>query len=617
MCGIVFLISHKPIEANLLSSMRDTLIHRGPDGFGQVIEQTNSGHWVGLAHRRLSIIDLSDHGKQPMENDDASLVITFNGEIYNYREIRNELSQRGYTFKTQTDTEVLLKAYQEWGADSIRKLNGMFAFVIWDRRKQEAFVARDRFGEKPLYYAHIPSGGIIFASEIKAILAHPEISFKPCEQKIDSYILCSSDLYRTNLTFYKNINSFPAATIRTIDQIGNFKKEIEYWNVDLSEKNSNNNSLSQDKFFEFEELLKKSISLRLNADVSVGACLSGGLDSSSICSLIGDSKYHLNQDFICYSARFDNDPTISEGIYIDTITKKYGFKNQSISPNEQDFLSSVEKLYWHQEKPFLSASIYLEYELYSKIKSQGSKVILDGQGADEILGGYQHYFSDFQLDCLAKKNYLKLLRDTTLFKRRLQKEAQYYTDVKRRFNPNIACTFLELFLNKIYSLVKPLSSQNLNNRLLDGIKYDMLPAQLHAADRNSMAHSIETRFPFLDYNLVDFCLSLNNDYLFSEGWTKHILRKSMDDILPPNIQWRADKVGFAAPQDKWLRGHLKAWAFKKLFEGPVTELSHWNQDKIRKIWDIHQSCKEDTSWALWRWISLAQWLELNFNNFKG
>lgn len=617
MCGIVFILSHKPIEENLLAYMRDKLTHRGPDGFGQVIEKTRNGQWVGLAHRRLSIVDLSDNGKQPMENDDGTLIITFNGEIYNYKDIKKELINLGYNFKTQTDTEVLLKAYDEWGTDAIHKLNGMFAFIIWNKREQTVFIARDRFGEKPLYYAHIPSGGIVFASEIKAILAHPEIATEPSETKINSYVNRSADLYHSNLTFYKNIFVFSPSTYSIIDVNTGKKQESQYW--DSAEIISNKNDLinSHDVFEKFHYLLNESIRKRLNADVDIGACLSGGLDSSTICSLVGKSGYHMENNFSCFSARFDNDKTISEGYFIDLVLNDYKFQNFSVSPNEDDFLNDLENVYQHQEEPFLSASIFLEHNLYKKIKETGTKVILDGQGADEILAGYHYYFKDLQTDLLGQKEYTSLAKNTFNFNKRLKIEANKYHNVERRFNPNISYSFIDIIKIKINSFLgNKIHTHALDNRIVEGIKYDMLPSQLHAADRNSMAHSIETRFPFLDYDFVDFCLTLDSKFLISNGWTKYPIRESMVNILPDEIRWRSDKVGFAAPQDYWLRNKLKLWAHERLFKGPIVDIPGWNYEYLNNLWNGHQSGSTDYSWALWRWLSLSQWLNTNFGNLK-
>lgn len=619
MCGIVFLISEKPVQEETLAAMRDTLIHRGPNGFGQLIEKNRAEYHVGLAHRRLSILDLSENGKQPMENPMNNTVITYNGEIYNYIEIREELKNIGYEFATQTDTEVLLKSYEAWGTDCLKKLNGMFAFVIWDRKNQVAFVARDRFGEKPLYYATLPGKGVIFASEIKAILAHPEISFSPCDITMLNYISHSENIYEENKTFYKGIVKFPIASAALLDNQGHIKTIFSYWQPNLQVK-ENFDRKRTDVYEKFLYLFKKSITLRMRADVSLGMCLSGGLDSSAICSLMPEliSEKRVLESLNSYSVRFDSDPTISEGEYIDCVLDKTGLKNIAVSPDESNLLSDIEKLYWHQEEPFLSSSMFLEYKLYEAIKQNNTPVILDGQGADELFGGYQNYFRLFQLDLLQSGSFLNLAKDTYCFNKRLLNESKKYVDSKRRFNHKIAYNFFELIavyfkrrMSKQNS-IKNITAQGYFRGMIEyNIRSRSLPAQLHSADRNSMAFSIETRFPFLDYELVDYCLSLDTQYFMHEGWTKYILRRSLQGILPKKVQWRAHKVGFAPPQDVWLRQGLKEWAYHHLFEGNLSHFPQFSFEKTKQMWDKHQRASHDYSWELWRWISLNQWLEAN------
>ncbi len=610
MCGVVFVLSDKPLEPQELITMRDQLIHRGPDDGGYLIERTHTEKYVGIAHRRLSILDLSQGGHQPMENEDGSLVLTFNGEIYNYKNLKQELTQLGHRFKTQTDTEVLLKAYEAWGAQAVSKLNGMFAFVIWDRRQQEIFVARDRFGEKPLYYTALPQGGIAFASEIKALLAHPDVTRVPCAQKIQDYVQNTSDFYQTNRTFYEGVYVFPPATHWTIDSVTEKRQEAIYWDPVLISQKKKDTAFEED-VEQFRFLLSQSIEARLNADVTVGSCLSGGLDSSSICSLIGAADYHKTHNFSCFSARFDDDPTLSEGPYIDEVLNTFGFQGHSISPKEDDFLETVQKLYWHQEEPFLSNSMFLQYKVYEKVKEMGTTVMLDGQGADELLAGYHSYFKMYQIEAINERRYGEMLRNTHLFNQKLKKDSTQYEDVKRRYDPQIAFSYSKLFALFGASLVGiKFHKYALRHFLIEGIQHRMLPHILHSADRNSMAHSIETRFPFLDYELADFCLTLKTDRLISEGWTKAILRQAMEGILPAKIQWRADKMGFQAPQDKWMRQSLKNWSYERLFKGEIRSIPGWDESKLRDLWARHQS-GEDLSRLLWRWISLSEWLHVN------
>lgn len=627
MCGFVTLITpNKNFPEKVLVSMRDRLVHRGPDDCGSLIEDVGTS-LLAMGHRRLSILDLSPLGRQPMQDVTERYVIAYNGEIYNYIELKKELQSCGRIFKNDCDTEVLLNAFAQWGEECLLRLNGMFAFSIWDRKEKVLFVARDRLGEKPLYYTSLKSGGIAMASEAKALFAHPDISAEANDAVVNSFLQGQTSYVDEN-TFFTGIKRLPPAHAMLIDAQGNIQKKWRYWLPDYNRELPRQNE--KDLIAEFKHRLQKSIKMRLRSDVGAGMCLSGGLDSSLITGMVKDLHDQGEVDLgRTYSARFDNDPTLSEGQYIDSMVEYKGLSPSFISPDPKQIIDDSALLHWHQEQPFLSASMYLEWCVVKRAKETGTKVLLHGQGSDEFLCGYQHHMVMHQLDQLDNGQWGALFLNTFLFNRRIQKEAKKYDAAERRINKDIAWGFPEIFVNFLkmtkhfllrYQAIRPnfdlaglptnQQKHILKTALAMGVLYDMLANNLHSADCNGMAHSVETRFPYLDYELIDWCISLPIDMLVKLGWQKYILRKAAKGIIPEDIRWRVDKVGFAAPQDVWLRGPLKDWAHSMLFAGPIKNMAGYDKQFLEKKWSAHQSGESDVSWALWRWISMNQWLML-------
>ena len=594
--------------------MRDRMLHRGPDAGGEWIERYEGG-CIGLGHRRLSIIDLSPGGAQPMFSADERYVLTFNGEIYNYIELRCELEQKGCRFRSASDSEVLLQAYAYWGRDCLKKINGMFAFCIWDRTDRTLFCARDRFGEKPLYYAKTPGGGVIIASEIKAILAHPAIAARQNDEAVSDFLQGYAD-YASADTFFENILRFPASHCALINLKGEELDRHRFWTPDYTVDNP---ALMPEKGIEeFSELLARSLKMRLRSNVKVGACLSGGLDSSTIVGMLSElHKKGETELRHTYSARFDDDPTISEGDYIDAVQRHCGFDPISITPDGGQIALESQRLHWHQEQPFLSASMFLEWCVVRKARETGTTVLLDGQGADEILGGYLYHFEDMQKDLLSKGKLLSFYKNTKSFYDRIvdqNKNKDIYG--RRTGHKNFKRYHVIPRLIKNNYMTSKYRTEDIKNigffraSLKSGLLKDTLPNNLHSADSNGMAHSIETRFPYLDYDLVDWCLKMPNHLYIHNGWMKYILRMAAKDYIPEQVKWRVDKVGFAAPQDRWLRENLKEWAREKLFYGPVSKLGIFERKEVESLWKAHMSGEQDTSWKLWRYISLNEWLSL-------
>lgn len=618
MCGFVAVVAPEGLDAEVLNRMRDRLAHRGPDGAHSWLTRTPRAV-VGLGHRRLSIIDLSRAADQPMFDDSGSLALVYNGEIYNYVELREELAAAGRVFSTQSDTEVLLAAYERWGTDCLRRLNGMFAFALWDSRSGELFVARDRFGEKPLFCTRLPDGGCAFASEMKALFAHPQVRTSPRESAVRSYI--EGRFYDdAEETMFEGVVRVLPAHAMVVDDVGSIRRRWRYWTPDYTDIQQ---GYREDEAVErFGALLERSVRTRLRSDVPVGTSLSGGLDSSTIVCMLAEARMRtptLTQN--TFSGRFDElDPTLSEGPFIDLVVEQTGVHAQSVTPTALGLIEESERLHWHQEEPFLSASIYLQWCVMRLAREHQTTVLLDGQGADELLAGYQYYFPTYQLDLLDRGRAGRLLGDTLRFRSRLRRASHGYSNSLRRFDHDVALGPRALAAawrnrgniahgNYDEGVPPAVPGMRLRRQLAEALQYNSLPMLLRYADRNAMAFSRETRFPFLDHELVDWCVSLPDRAFVRDGWQKYILRKGAGSMLPSEIRWRADKVGYAAPLDLWLRDSLRDWGHDRLFRGAIVDLEGYDRRNLDDLWRRHQA-GENHSWALWRWISLNEWFAL-------
>jgi len=618
MCGILAIIGAGDLDSHIVDEMRDRLAHRGPDGGATWLSR--DGHdSVVLAHRRLAVIDLSQAADQPMFSADRSLAIVYNGEIYNYIELRDELRGLGHRFHTESDTEVILAAYRQWGADCLPRLNGMFTIALWDAQAHRLLAARDRFGEKPFFYAHLPGGGIAFASEVKSLFAHPDLAASVDEDVLDLY-LSGGYFESEEATMFAGVKRLRAAHAMLLDGAGQVMKSWRYWTPDFTPRDEP--FAMDDAVQRFRALIERSVAMRLRSDVAVGTSLSGGLDSSTIVALVARMKGKrgiVTQN--TFTARFEDDPALSEGAFVDLVTKATGVNAHMITPDPMQLIEETRRIHYHQEEPFLSASIYLQWCVMRLALANKTTVILDGQGADELLGGYQYYFPTHQADLVEGGHWLGALRETVLFSRRLANASRLYPDSQRRFNRNAALGLGQLARAGLRRTrpaedgsrpgLPPLApGERHRNLRARALLYESLPQLLRYADRNSMAFGRETRLPFLDYDLVDFVAGLPERALVGDGWQKLILRRAGEGLLPKEVAWRADKMGYAAPLDRWLRTSLKAWAYDRLFTGPITGLAAYNRDSLQRTWDEHQAGAAERSWALWRWISLNEWLGL-------
>lgn len=571
MCGISGIVSlnRRSVDKSMLEKMSEALLHRGPDAYGFWY---NSDNTVGFGHRRLSIIDLTDKGLQPFIYLNKYVII-FNGEIYNYREIKQDLTLKGVSFMTETDTEVLGALYHQYKNKMFSAIDGMFSFVIYNQETKEIFGARDRFGEKPLYYT-IHNNQFYFASEIKAFW-HAGIPRKINPSRLYYFLtkkICEYPQYN-DTTFFENIFQVLPGNCFTLTPGGpSFER---YWNIDAIQVNSKIDF--KDAVLMLKDLFDESIKNRLRADVPIGSSLSGGLDSSIIVKIIEYYKTNSNVQKT-FSARFKNF-TKDEGEFIETLLKSSNTIDSYFTwPNENLFSDTLDKISYYQDEPFASASIVAQWHVMKLVKENNITVLLDGQGADEIFAGYLSFINPYMNE-LYKSNLKeyhkqkKYLRDILNIKFKLGINAQLllrfpwsFKALKplRKILPKNETKeirnhfgFNKLFLKNVRFTDYQNPSQNndcLLRAQLNTIKYDGLPSLLRYADRNSMAHSLEVRMPYLSHKLAEFALSLPISYKINMGYPKFILRESFADKVPEQIVWRKDKIGYEAPQSEWLNG---------------------------------------------------------------
>jgi asparagine synthase (glutamine-hydrolysing) len=551
MCGIFGAISFKE-KFNIsnwhqFKELSDLVSYRGPDGSGYYCADNNSGFEhlkdkfnLFFGHRRLSIIDLSLQGAQPMSK--GNLVITFNGEIYNYLELKDELKSMGCLFETNTDTEVILKLYEKLGEKGFSKMNGMWAFAIYDILNHKVVLSRDRFSEKPLFYFQ-DADHFYFSSEIKQLL--PLVKNKSPNKTVLTNYLKQGVIDTNSETFFDSIYRIEAKTNLTIDLHSGKTEKYQYWDYDTKSYSGNPEE-------EFRHLLEDSIKLRMRSDVPVGCMLSGGLDSSSI-SVIAQ---HLYPDIETFSV-VSNDKKMSEESFIDIVVKSKNMKNYKMIFDADHVIQNFDTVMRHQDEPFFNLSVLAGYSILKRIKEDTNIIVLlNGQGGDELLMGYLKYFYFYEKHLMKRGQYFKAA-DLLL-------SAIFNRTIINQFNLGKAKRYLPGYLYKKSSyindgdvgLVDTWSFEDMRQRQILDIDKFSIPALCRYEDRNSTANSLEMRVPFLDYRLVSFCLNLSNDYKIKNGWTKYILRKVMND-LPKAISYRRDKKGFSVPEENFLRNELK------------------------------------------------------------
>jgi asparagine synthase (glutamine-hydrolysing) len=609
MCGICGIINfdQQPVQEAPIRKMMRIMKHRGPDDEGVFIEKN-----VGLGFVRLSIIDLSSAGHQPMNSPDGRYVTVFNGEIYNYIELRDELKALGYVFRTQTDTEVLLTAYMAWGEECLQRFNGMWAFVIYDRLEKKIFAARDRYGIKPFYY--LQTGNYLaFASEIPPLLSLLEHKPNPDQQSIFDYLVFNRT-DQTERTFFEEIKKLQHGHSFCIQLTENRSQKtdvrIKKWydlRANLKEPFKNPE--------EFRELFSSAVGLRLRSDVPVGVCLSGGLDSSSIVSIL--LKDFNKKDLNTFSAVYDKGQFGDETEYINEY--KPFLKNMFFTtPTAETLHNDLSNFVKAHAEPIPSTSPYAQFKVMELAKGK-VVVTLDGQGADEELAGYHYFFGFFFKDLLKQMRLGKLGIELLQYLLKHQslyglKTFLYFllpekskTQLRVNEKGYINQEFVEKYQGGNSIAGNLYNSGSLQDALLDHFEYK-LEHLLKWEDRNSMWFSLEARVPFLDYRLVEKTLATQGDLIIKNGMTKHLLRESMKGVLSEKIRMRRDKVGFDTPQDEW----FKKPAWRSMVSEILSSKSFADRDLIDpveaiKTYDAHISGKTNASKEIWKWIHLELW----------
>lgn len=552
MCGISGIINKngESVDKDEIKKINDLIFHRGPDDEGFYFEKN-----FAFGHRRLSIIDLSNDGHQPMQYE-SKYVITYNGEVYNYIEIKEELQKEGYVFHSHTDTEVILASYDKWGEECVNRFNGMWSFTIYDKEKEIIFCSRDRFGVKPFYYTEV-DGKFVFGSEIKQLLEFQKENI--CNKKIlIDFIVTRIQEYTVD-TFFKNIYKLEQSHNLIYNLKSNMYKITKYYSIEFKENDMNLSS----SIYSYGKELERAIDYRLRADVQVGVCLSGGLDSSSIAA-IASRKYEekSGKKLTAVHAKSIEKET-DESEFAKIVAEASNLDLKIIEPTIKDFEENIEEVVFTQEEPFGSPSIYMQYFVMKKAKEIGCIVMLDGQGGDETLLGYEKYYPSAYVDVFKKSGLFNTLKEIKKSNKNNTKMTiswiikytlgSLFANL-RKIEYRSHTRFLKYFENKFH-FFDDLAKNYLDIKKLQEyeIKYTNLPVLLRYEDKNSMRHSIETRLPFIDYKTLENALNINIEYKIKDGWTKYILRKVIDTYLPKNVVWRKNKLGFDAPENIWLK----------------------------------------------------------------
>ncbi len=649
MCGISVIVAKETLNYSELLLLNEKILHRGPDDEGYAvlncdneflifggqttpdnvyassitytpkIENANPNLRIkfGLAHRRLSIIDLTESGHLPMSYDNR-FWITYNGEIYNYIEIKNELIQLGYKFETESDTEVILVAYLQWGKKCLDKFIGMWAFVIYDSLTENLFISRDRFGIKPLYYHISADGNLYLASEIKQFTNLENWNSKLNEfRALDFLNYGFTD--HTDETLIEGVFIFPSACFVefNVNSVFDFLNFSKYYTIkDDNKINTESNELETFKF-----LFDQSIHLHLRSDVEIGTALSGGLDSSSIVLAINEillkQNKEQNQKTFSACSKYEQ---FSEKQWIDIIADNFKLNSFYCYPDIDNLESDLCALVYSLDEPSQSMSAFLGSSVFKLAKEKNIKVLINGQGADEYLGGYGQFIFLRLTKYLKQFKFISFINDILLIRenRKLPVKNIFiglisswinYKKYKVKDNPYVNISELRLsqykhpYLENVnfgYSKIDIIRSQ---------IYFDALPRYLRWEDRISMVSSIEARVPFLDHRLIDFCSSLPVEYFEQNGISKVIMRKSLSKYLPNKIRERKDKKGFITPEEMWVKNDNPAY-FRKLLENSISYSNGFIKNNILEYFDKMVAGKVPFDYTYWRYIQFGYWMKI-------
>ena len=583
MCGIACLIDVRGgLDEATLGRFTDAVAHRGPDDRGLALFAGDAAMspvplegrgMVGLGHRRLSILDLSPAGHQPMFSADGNLAIVFNGEIYNYLELRQELITAGHQFHTHCDTEVILAAYREWGPDCLRRFNGMWAFVLLDRPRRRLFLSRDRIGVKPLYWTALPEGGLAFASEIKQFRTLPGISLASNQRAVLTYLVNGYE--NPPETFFDGVFAFPPGHRAFVDLDRPEVRPEPFWDAaNFAPQKWDERELRE----RIRTVFRDAVRLRLRSDVPVGGCLSGGLDSSAIFMVMHELEPKL--PFNAFSACFA-DRDIDERPFMAQVIAATGSRHHQVFPSPDEFATDLTAFLHQHDEPVGSLSMYAQYCIMRCAREAGVPVLLDGQGGDEIFSGYWTPYMLLMNQLRSAGRWPSMVRH--LFGASLpggnsefiRQGVGHFQEYRRRVARNLPYQVRAELLDRHVPAenlswhrdAQALSPEEYRRAEICRIH---LPRLLKWEDLNSMAFAIESRVPFLDVNLVELMLSISPEMNLRNGWTKYQFRRAMDGILPRDICWRRDKKGFETPQARW----LKAGPLHDLFQAWTNQADH-------------------------------------------
>ncbi len=650
MCGIAGIVGlhGAPVDVAALQRMNDLQAHRGPDGEGYLLDDVFVRHTsardraapvrLALGHRRLAILDLSDRGIQPMGA--GGVWIVFNGEIYNHLELRAELEGAGCAFTTRTDTEVLLQAYRRWGEACLDRLDGMFAFAIWDGRAGRLFCARDRLGIKPLYYAATPRH-LVFASEIKAVLSFPELDRTLDDTAVLGFLTHGNCDYGER-TLFRHVKALPAAHCLTLDLASGAWTTRRYWELRPQPTNGNGTGDGA-RIAALRELLLATTRRHLISDVRVGSCLSGGLDSSTVVSLIAklwreqpDAAAAVGDRFFTFTSSYAY-PEFDERQYALAAAGASGATPHLVFPTAEDFWEAFPRMAWHQDMPFGEMSFYAQWRVMRAAREAGVKVLLDGQGGDEAFGGYAKFRYAYLMTLLRAGRLPSFARE--LGATVLQGD-RYVLDLRRghRYLPRRLRRALgvDALLQRIVhgDWDHAVSDEStpatrwwrhasgaaggrgasaagtvMQRMQVDDIVVDTLPQLLRMEDRSSMAFSLEARVPLLDHRVVELGLSLPDRLKVHNGWSKYAIRGAMEGLVPDAVRWRKTKLGFAAPSRRWLAQELRPQVTGLIHE-PLRADRYVDPRRLREWYGSAAALGANTEayLGLFRVLSLEMWM---------
>ena len=623
MCGICGKLYHskdRTVEGELLRSMASVINHRGPDDEGIYVKGN-----VGLAHKRLSILDLSPAGHQPMSNEDGSIWIVFNGEIYNFLDLREDLIRKGHTFVSQTDTETIVHLYEEKGVECVHDLRGMFAFAIWDENRERLFCARDRAGKKPFVYAHNKEG-LFFASEIKSLLRDPLVGKSLDHRAIHHYL--TYQYVPSPLSIFKSIKKLPPAHILIYEK-GDIAVK-RYWN--LSYQNKLHLSSVEDYGERFRDLFEEAVKIRLRSDVPLGAFLSGGIDSSLVVAVMSRL---MDQPVKTFSIGFEEEE-YDEVRFARLIAEKYRTDHHEFTV-KPDAVTILPKIVWHYNEPFADSSAIPTYYV-SKMTRDFVTVALNGDGGDESFAGYERYVADkladyyrkvppFVREGIVRRVVDKLPHSTNRrnFFRRLKRFVKGISEVPERRYVRWICFFDNEMKDDLYTAsfkelnhecdsvdltvkwYEQADAEQFLDRTLFVDVMSYLPEDLLVkVDIASMAHSLEARSPFLDHKIMEFAASLPPDLKLRGIETKYLLKQTLSDLVPREILHRK-KMGFGVPLDVWFRNDLREMAYDVLLDQKSVERGYFRKEYVSKMLDEHVSRLYDHSYRIWALLFLELW----------